>query len=204
MGHENKHGGGALNIFGKAFKEAGFEWTNALCMADTDGDGESNGLELGDPCCIWRVGLTPMRQWGLSHPAIAESRTNLDFHYNTTCRSKQGDKEFWKFYFNKDTSFKYKTFSEDFGDWITRQRAILNETKGLSNYLQLLHYRRKMKITSTKDLLPPWSSFALSLRWLYLSSVIGVVVVAQKRLSLKDHAWLLCRIYLDVGQYMSY
>ena len=58
LGHENKHGGGALNIFGKAFKEAGFEWTNALCMADTDGDGESNGLELGDPCCIWRVGLT--------------------------------------------------------------------------------------------------------------------------------------------------
>ena len=66
LGHENKHGGGALNIFGNAFKDAGFEWTRKLCMADTDGDGESNGLELGDPCCIWKVGLTPMRQWGLS------------------------------------------------------------------------------------------------------------------------------------------
>ena len=29
------------------------------CEADTDGDGQTNGLELGDPCCLWSVGATP-------------------------------------------------------------------------------------------------------------------------------------------------
>ena len=37
-------------------------------QADSDGDGESNGLELGDPCCLWKAGDVPMRQWRLSHP----------------------------------------------------------------------------------------------------------------------------------------
>ena len=39
-----------------AFQDAGFVWTEALCRADTDGDGQTNGLELGDPCCVWTGG----------------------------------------------------------------------------------------------------------------------------------------------------
>ena len=31
-------------------------WTTALCNADSDGDGVSNGAELGDPNCIWTAG----------------------------------------------------------------------------------------------------------------------------------------------------
>eukprot|EP00966_Prymnesium_polylepis_P251414 5812660-Prymnesium_polylepis.1 len=42
-----------------AFQSAGLVWTTALCQEDTDGDGQSNGLELGDPCCEWYQGATP-------------------------------------------------------------------------------------------------------------------------------------------------
>jgi hypothetical protein len=55
LGHVDASGGGELNSFGTAFLRAGLEWTIELCNADSDGDGESNGLELGDPCCLFRV-----------------------------------------------------------------------------------------------------------------------------------------------------
>ena len=51
LGHINTGGGGARNAFGSAFKDAGPSWTTAFCEADSDGDGQSNGEELGDPCC---------------------------------------------------------------------------------------------------------------------------------------------------------
>jgi hypothetical protein len=38
-----------LNPFGSAFLSAGFSWTPALAALDTDGDGFTNGQELGDP-----------------------------------------------------------------------------------------------------------------------------------------------------------
>lgn len=28
-------------------------WTKTVCEADSDGDGLSNGQELGDPDCLW-------------------------------------------------------------------------------------------------------------------------------------------------------
>jgi hypothetical protein len=43
----------ALNRFGLALQAASFSWTFGLCTADSDGDGFSNGVELGDPACIW-------------------------------------------------------------------------------------------------------------------------------------------------------
>jgi hypothetical protein len=33
------------------FAAAGHAWTKELCQADSDGDGFSNGQELGDPQC---------------------------------------------------------------------------------------------------------------------------------------------------------
>ena len=33
------------------FKAAGFKWTAELCKKDSDGDGFTNGQELGDPNC---------------------------------------------------------------------------------------------------------------------------------------------------------
>lgn len=61
------------NAFGTAFAAAGYAWTSALCRADTDADGFSNGMELGDPNCTWTVGAMPARTTQISHPAYADS-----------------------------------------------------------------------------------------------------------------------------------
>ncbi|XP_046545867.1 tyramine beta-hydroxylase-like [Haliotis rubra] len=37
---------------------------------DSDGDGMTNGQELGDPQCIWTLGATPTRTAGLTHPGV--------------------------------------------------------------------------------------------------------------------------------------
>ena len=47
------------------------DWTKALCQADSDGDGRTNGEELGDPNCNWRPGATPSRA-ATGHPGICE------------------------------------------------------------------------------------------------------------------------------------
>ncbi|KAL4236657.1 hypothetical protein ACF0H5_005042 [Mactra antiquata] len=39
---------------------------------DSDGDGKTNGMELGDPNCEWTMGSTPMYTSGLSHPGICD------------------------------------------------------------------------------------------------------------------------------------
>jgi len=54
LGHRTCKGGTLpLNAFGEAFKAAGSKWTAEFCAADSDGDGVTNGEELGDPCCTW-------------------------------------------------------------------------------------------------------------------------------------------------------
>lgn len=63
--------GAARNQFGLDFKAAGLVWTKALCEKDSDGDGVSNGQELGDPCCLWTVDNPApkgFRTTSLSHP----------------------------------------------------------------------------------------------------------------------------------------
>ena len=92
FGHTQCAGGGAANSFGQAFTAAGNTWTQKLCRADSDGDGASrapthafalsscprsaagisNGEELGDPCCTWKVGATPNHP-AVSHPGFASS-----------------------------------------------------------------------------------------------------------------------------------
>lgn len=64
------------NQFGLDFKSAGYSWTKELCMKDSDGDGLTNGEELGDPCCAWTKGGMngPAREVGLSHPGDASQR----------------------------------------------------------------------------------------------------------------------------------
>merc|ERR1712217_832204 len=44
-------------------------------MGDSDGDGQSNGLELGDPNCDWTLGATPARAVDISHPGFSDSTT---------------------------------------------------------------------------------------------------------------------------------
>lgn len=43
-------------------------WTEALCRADSDGDGKTNGEELGDPDCTWTTGQQPRVSPAPSHP----------------------------------------------------------------------------------------------------------------------------------------
>ena len=41
----------------------------------SDGDGQTNGHELGDPCCVFIRGAVPERQLDISHPGDGNSRT---------------------------------------------------------------------------------------------------------------------------------
>lgn len=43
-------------------------WSESLCRMDSDGDGKSNGEELGDPNCVWREGDIPQYVKGVTHP----------------------------------------------------------------------------------------------------------------------------------------
>ena len=56
LGHSTCAGGGALNAFGVDFVAHTFEW-QSVCGLDSDGDGDTNGEELGDPCCLLETGV---------------------------------------------------------------------------------------------------------------------------------------------------
>lgn len=73
VGHLNAGGGGERNSFGEDFKSQGYEWTRLLCETDSDGDGRSNGIELGDGNCEWVAdGPDPPQGPALSHPGIVD------------------------------------------------------------------------------------------------------------------------------------
>lgn len=74
IGHVRASGWGALNAFGIAFLEAGYFWSKELCAMDSDGDGRSNGEELGDPSCTWKKGdpSPPVPSTGLTNPGAAD------------------------------------------------------------------------------------------------------------------------------------
>ncbi|KAL3662952.1 hypothetical protein V7S43_011898 [Phytophthora oleae] len=86
IGHKDNTGkSSANNDFGKAFDDAGKVWTLELCQADTDGDGQTNGQELGDPCCEWTVGATARWQTGVSHPSDASKTSNESLWASIDC-----------------------------------------------------------------------------------------------------------------------
>jgi hypothetical protein len=75
----------ALNKFGSAFDAAGLQWTVELCKADSDGDGQTNGQELGDPCCEWKVGAKPKFTTGVSHPGDASKKVSAAVLASNAC-----------------------------------------------------------------------------------------------------------------------
>jgi hypothetical protein len=72
------HPGGNTRAFTKVavlYRGQGYKWTQTVCQTDSDGDGQSNGLEMGDPCCVWTVGEIPALTTGLSDPNDPNSKT---------------------------------------------------------------------------------------------------------------------------------
>eukprot|EP00746_Dinoflagellata_sp_MGD_P087711 gnl/MRDRNA2_/MRDRNA2_34768_c0_seq1.p1 gnl/MRDRNA2_/MRDRNA2_34768_c0~~gnl/MRDRNA2_/MRDRNA2_34768_c0_seq1.p1 ORF type:complete len:512 (-),score=45.46 gnl/MRDRNA2_/MRDRNA2_34768_c0_seq1:513-1970(-) len=41
---------------------------STICSNDSDGDGFTNGEELGDPCCIWKPGMATAWSFHITHP----------------------------------------------------------------------------------------------------------------------------------------
>ncbi|GMF17811.1 unnamed protein product [Phytophthora lilii] len=89
LGHINPAGGGANNDFGLDFASAGKSWTKEFCEKDSDGDGQTNGQELGDPCCEWVESSNAVVKWkeGLSHPGNATSKSDPSLWANISCGS---------------------------------------------------------------------------------------------------------------------
>ncbi|GMF59639.1 unnamed protein product [Phytophthora fragariaefolia] len=86
LGHE-RDGGGPNNAFGLDFIAARFEWTPEFCRKDSDGDGQTNGQELGDPCCQFVHRQNPAVRWtqGVSHPGDAESTSDPKLWADVVC-----------------------------------------------------------------------------------------------------------------------
>eukprot|EP00511_Aplanochytrium_stocchinoi_P000228 CAMPEP_0204821844 /NCGR_PEP_ID=MMETSP1346-20131115/36_1 /ASSEMBLY_ACC=CAM_ASM_000771 /TAXON_ID=215587 /ORGANISM="Aplanochytrium stocchinoi, Strain GSBS06" /LENGTH=337 /DNA_ID=CAMNT_0051947769 /DNA_START=256 /DNA_END=1269 /DNA_ORIENTATION=- len=73
VGHNSPGGGPAPNNqFGLDFAAQGKIWTTALCEMDSDGDGVSNGAELGDPNCVWSFGQEPEFE-AIGHPGLNDN-----------------------------------------------------------------------------------------------------------------------------------
>lgn len=87
LGHTNTIGSGGLTAFGEDFAAAGNKWTKELCEKDSDGDGQSNGAELGDPCCEWARKTNQKVEWidGVSSPADATKKSDPALWANINC-----------------------------------------------------------------------------------------------------------------------
>ncbi|KAH9503422.1 hypothetical protein Btru_072972 [Bulinus truncatus] len=72
VGHYNETSGGQLNRFGVDFETSFWKWDTTLCTLDSDGDGRTNGEELGDPDCKFVAGHNVVLQPATGHPGICE------------------------------------------------------------------------------------------------------------------------------------
>lgn len=97
-GHVNRaDGGGPPNAFGIDFSKAGYKWTKELCMLDSDGDGQTNGHELGDPCCQWNIGDEALRSFDLGDPSLPNVLVSSTISQNCSMANATNP-EFWDFY----------------------------------------------------------------------------------------------------------
>ncbi|RLN95585.1 hypothetical protein BBJ28_00021118 [Nothophytophthora sp. Chile5] len=89
LGHIDPSGGGDNNNFGLDFASAGKSWTTEFCQQDSDGDGQTNGEELGDPCCEWVESSNAVVLWtsGVSHPGDASKTSDASLWADITCGS---------------------------------------------------------------------------------------------------------------------
>merc|ERR1711894_215953 len=78
VGHTNISGGGQLNQFGQDFFDNLYYYTPSLCNMDSDGDGQINGVELGDPNCTWYYGTPERAAPAIGHPGICEPMDDME------------------------------------------------------------------------------------------------------------------------------
>ncbi|XP_048761376.2 uncharacterized protein LOC125670325 [Ostrea edulis] len=68
------------NIFGQDFSFS-YSWSN-ICHMDTDGDGRSNGVELGDANCTWtpcsETNTNCAKLTAVSHPGYYEEEETVN------------------------------------------------------------------------------------------------------------------------------
>ncbi|KAJ0394964.1 hypothetical protein ATCC90586_009456 [Pythium insidiosum] len=88
LGYTRHHGNKTLDVFGRAFVASGAKWTKALCSADSDGDGQTNGVELGDPCCKWSPGDAPLSST-TSNPGNPHSKLSNNPSAKELCPHKR-------------------------------------------------------------------------------------------------------------------
>jgi len=88
LGHVNPEGDGTRNGFGEDFASVLYVWTKEMCEKDSDGDGQTNGQELGDPCCEWDL-LDASARWtvGVSHPGNASDTADESLWAAIECNS---------------------------------------------------------------------------------------------------------------------
>ncbi|KAE9037371.1 hypothetical protein PR003_g6593 [Phytophthora rubi] len=86
LGHD-RDGGGPNNDFGQDFIAAMFQWTKDFCEKDSDGDGQTNGQELGDPCCEFEHRKHEVVRWtqGVSHPGDPERKSDPALWADVVC-----------------------------------------------------------------------------------------------------------------------
>ncbi|KAG7382121.1 hypothetical protein PHYPSEUDO_005197 [Phytophthora pseudosyringae] len=94
IGHAGPSGG-PNNDFGLDFIEAMFRWTKAFCEKDSDGDGQTNGQELGDPCCEFVYRQSPTVRWteGVSHPGNPKRKSDPKLWEGIVCGAAAAEPE---------------------------------------------------------------------------------------------------------------
>lgn len=123
VGHLRSFGGGARNQFGEDFAAAGYKWTKELCEKDSDADGFSNGVELGDPQCIWQEGNNVTFDVGITHPGVCNGEKSGASKDSCTNRTMPSSLKSVKFHMNDHavsshhTTYDKQTFKWD--DMIT-------------------------------------------------------------------------------------
>ena len=96
-----------------------------------------------------------MRQWGVSHPGIRTSFTNITFDYEKTCVRKEGNGAFWDFYFQSPDDIKnpFKTVDVDVAEWVAAKRALVKQQGGYTATLLGIFRNREGQtlMVSTKN-----------------------------------------------------
>ncbi|XP_055862928.1 dopamine beta-hydroxylase-like isoform X2 [Biomphalaria glabrata] len=94
VGHFIDAGGKNRNPFGLDFAAERNRWSRSLCLKDSDGDGWTNGQELGDPNCTWTESTQPFRTYAITHPGVCDpwnSSACLLKQLTNTSYETQGD-----------------------------------------------------------------------------------------------------------------